>query len=361
MSTHAVAQVFDGPGRPLRMQEFPLPHTLAPGEVLIALRLATICGSDLHTIEGRRSEPTPAILGHEGIGEVVRCGPGRDRLRESDRVTWSIADSCGACTFCTDYGLPEKCHRLFKYGHATTADGHGLNGTYASHLILRRGTRIVPVSDVLTDSLAAPANCALATVTNVLSHVPATAAAVLVQGAGLLGIYACALLRDRGVEHVFCADPVPQRRELARRFGAEPMACDAGSAAERRERIRGAAPHGVDAVLELSGDRTALREGVEHLRVGGVYVLAGMVHPDSDLGGITGEQIIRKCLTLRGVHNYSPHHLEEGIAFLERTVDRFPYADLVSPPVPLSRFEQALELSAQRRWLRVAVTPEEPA
>ena len=86
-----------------------------------------------------------------------------------------------------------------------------------------------------------------------------------------------------------------------------------------------------------------------------------MVHPDSDLGGVTGEQIIRKCLTLRGVHNYSPHHLEEGIAFLERTADRFPYADLVSPPVPLSRFEEALELSARRRWLRVAVTPKESA
>ena len=361
MPTHAVAQVFDGPGRPLRMQEFPLPDSLAPGEVLVALRLATVCGSDLHTIEGRRSEPTPAILGHEGVGEVVRYGPGRDALHESDRVTWSIADNCGACPFCTDYGLPEKCDQLFKYGHATTADGYGLNGTYASHVILRRGTRIVPVSDLLADSLVAPANCALATVTNVLSQLPPTATSVLVQGAGLLGIYACAMLRERGVEHVFCTDPVPQRRVLAQRFGAEPMPCDTDSAAERRDRIREASSHGVDAVLELSGDRTALPEGVEHLRVGGVYVLAGMVHPDSDLGGVTGEQIIRKCLTLRGVHNYSPHHLEEGIAFLERTADRFPYADLVSPPVPLSRFEEALELSARRRWLRVAVTPKESA
>ena len=161
------------------------------------------------------------------------------------------------------------------------------------------------------------------------------------------------------MEHVFCADPVPERRALAQRFGAEAMECDVNTAEQRRDRIRGACPRGVDAVLELSGDRTALPEGVEHLRVGGVYVLAGMVHPDSDLGGVTGEQIIRKCLTLRGVHNYSPHHLEEGIAFLERTVDRFPYTDLVSPPLPLSRFEEALELSARRRWLRVAVTPKE--
>ena len=111
-----------------------------------------------------------------------------------------------------------------------------------------------------------------------------------------------------------------------------------------------------DAVLEMSGHADSVVDGVQALRVGGTYVLVGLVHPDSALA-LTGEQIIRKCLTLRGVHNYSPHHLEEGIAFLERTADRFPYADLVSPPVPLSRFEEALELSAKRRWLRVAVSP----
>jgi putative phosphonate catabolism associated alcohol dehydrogenase len=360
MSAIAFAQVFDGPGHPIRLREFPLPDVLGPGETLVALRLATLCGSDLHTIEGRRAEPTPAILGHEGVGEVVRCGSGRDELHTGDRVTWSIADSCGTCSFCTDYDLPEKCDHLFKYGHATTDDGFGLNGTYASHVILRQGTRIVPVPESLSDELVAPANCALATIANVLSHVPVSASSVLVQGAGLLGIYACAWLRDRGVEHVFCADPVPARRELARRFGAEPIDCDASSD-ERQDQIRQAAAHGVDAVLELSGDRLAVMEGVDHIRIGGVYVLAGMVHPDSDLGGLTGERIIRKCLTLRGVHNYSPRHLEAGIAFLDRTAGRFPYTDLVSPPIPLSRFDEALEASAQRRWLRVAVTPQESA
>ncbi|HJP31265.1 MAG TPA: zinc-binding dehydrogenase [Candidatus Latescibacteria bacterium] len=360
MVTHAVARVFDGPERPLRQQEFALPDTLAEGEVLVAVRLATLCGSDLHTIEGRRTESTPAILGHEGVGEVVHCGSGRDGLRCGDRVTWSIADSCGHCAYCTDFALPEKCARLFKYGHATVADGHGLNGTYASHIVLRRGTRVLPVADSLNDSVVAPANCALATVANVLSHVPASAASVLVQGAGLLGIYACAWLRDRGVRTVFCTDPVPERRQLAQRFGARPLDCDHDSAGDRQDQIRSVAPEGVDAVLELSGSRAALLEGIDHIRTGGVCVLAGMVHPDSDLGGLTGERIIRKCLALHGVHNYSPHHLEEGLAFLERTVGHLPFADLVSPALPLSRFEEAIELSRQCRWLRVAVTPAVP-
>lgn len=357
--SRAVAQVFDGPGRPTRLQEFSLPDRLEPGEVLVQLRLATLCGSDLHTIEGRRHEPAPAILGHEGVGVVLRCGAERTDLTTGTRVTWSIADSCGVCAPCVEFKLPEKCNQLFKYGHATTSDGHGLNGTYATHVILRRGTRVIPVPDALSDDLVAPANCALATVANVLSHVPARSTSVLVQGAGLLGLYACAWLRHRGVEHVFCADPLPARRQLAERFGAIPMATSDAELPVRTEQIRASAPHGVDAVLELSGARSALPEGVSHLRMGGVYVLAGMVHPDSDLGGITGEQIIRKCLTLRGVHNYSPEHLEQGVAFLEGSHHELPFHDLVSPPVALSRFDDAIELSAQRTWCRVAINPEE--
>lgn len=354
-----MAQVFDGPGRPMQLREFALPEQLGPGEVLVRVQLATLCGSDLHTIDGRRHEPTPAILGHEGVGTVLNCGAGRTDLIEGARVTWSIADACGTCAPCTVFDLPQKCDQLFKYGHATTADGHGLNGTYATHVILRRGTRIVPLPDALSDQIAVPANCALATVANILSHVPERSSSVLVQGAGLLGLYACAWLRDRGVEHVFCTDPLAARRQLSERFGATPLATVDENATQRLEQVRAVAPHGVDAVLELSGEPSVVPEAISHLRAGGVYVLAGMVHPASDLGGLTGEQIIRKCLTLRGVHNYGPHHLEQGVAFLQRTRGQLPYEDLVSPPVPLSRLSEAIELSAGRKWCRVSINSEE--
>ena len=117
-SPTAGTQVFDGPDRGLRWSERPLPSSLMPGEVLVQMRLATICGSDLHTLKGLRTEPVPAILGHEGVGVVTAMGeprkktseePNEDRpLEIGDRVTWSIADSCGHCVFCTTYGLPEK-------------------------------------------------------------------------------------------------------------------------------------------------------------------------------------------------------------------------------------------------------------
>ena len=76
--TIARAAVFDRAGLPFRIAELPVPEVLNPGDVLVEIALATICGSDLHTYSGRRSEPVPCVLGHEGIGRIVRAGVGRE-------------------------------------------------------------------------------------------------------------------------------------------------------------------------------------------------------------------------------------------------------------------------------------------
>ena len=71
----------------------PIPSSLAHGEILVEIRLTTICGSDLHTMDGRRSEPVPSILGHEGLGVITELGPqphARAQLTRGDRITWSM-------------------------------------------------------------------------------------------------------------------------------------------------------------------------------------------------------------------------------------------------------------------------------
>ena len=64
-------QLFHGSGLPFEARSVPLPERLGPGEVLVRISLATICGSDLHTVDGRRPAPCPCVLGHEAVGEVV--------------------------------------------------------------------------------------------------------------------------------------------------------------------------------------------------------------------------------------------------------------------------------------------------
>jgi len=350
----AAVQVFDGAAQPLRSLQLSLPTQLAAGELLVKIRLATICGSDLHTIAGHRREATPAILGHEAVGEVVAIGGERDEVANGDRITWTIADSCGHCLPCTTHGLPQKCDSLFKYGHAALTDGTGLNGCYASHIVLRAGTHVVNVPPTLPDAIVAPANCALATMVSAVERLPAHCESVLIQGAGLLGIYACALLHERGVANVFCVDINPERLALVARFGGIPIDGRPAHYPRTREPILAATKHGLDAVLEVAGVSALVPEGVQLLRVGGFYGFVGMDHPHSQLE-LTGEQVIRKQLTLYGIHNYAPRHLTTAVAFLAETQDRYPYAELVSPPLPLHDLPNAIQLAQSGRWHRVAM------
>jgi D-arabinose 1-dehydrogenase-like Zn-dependent alcohol dehydrogenase len=131
---HSRAIVFDPDDRSLTLRELPM-RPLLPGEVLVRVRLSAICGSDLHTIRGRRHPGGPLVLGHEIVGEVAALGEGveTDCLGESlvvgDRITWGIAASCGRCFFCT-HGIPQKCAGLFKFGHATLDKPAPLSGGF---------------------------------------------------------------------------------------------------------------------------------------------------------------------------------------------------------------------------------------
>merc|ERR1719476_211770 len=99
---------------------------------------------------------------------------------------------------------------------------------------------------------------------------------------------------------------------------------------ERSRQVRQLCPQGVDVVVEMTGAKHVITEGVQLLRNGGHYAFAGMVHPDSQLSSLTGEQIIRKCLTIRGVHNYTPWNLEDAVKFLDEFQNELPFNMLLS-------------------------------
>src|ERR1700722_2168203 len=198
--------LFHGTGQPFGFVERSLEFALDSGQCLVEISLATICGSDLHTVDGRRSERVPCVLGHEGVGRVVAVGQGRDAGLIGRRITWTLADSCGVCRPCRDWALPQKCERLFKYGHAPLNDGTGFNGTYASHVVLRAGTTLLELPDAVTDEMAASANCALATMVAATEPLATGGDIAVIQGAGLLGLFGCALLKAKGWQRVVVVD-----------------------------------------------------------------------------------------------------------------------------------------------------------
>jgi D-arabinose 1-dehydrogenase-like Zn-dependent alcohol dehydrogenase len=170
------------------------------------------------------------VLGHEACIEVVdhrRSSGGHDSaLAVGDRLTFTLVDNCGQCEPCLN-DLSQKCAHLFKYGHASIQNGTGFNGCYASHIVIRKGTKVIRIPDEISDDVAATVNCALATMVNCVeqipSHVRETARRVLVQGDGMLGLYGCVLLRELGVEQVFCSGNKEVRSDLIKKFGAIPI------------------------------------------------------------------------------------------------------------------------------------------
>ncbi|HEY1191477.1 MAG TPA: alcohol dehydrogenase catalytic domain-containing protein, partial [Gemmata sp.] len=140
--------IFDGPNLPFRLEPAPRP-VLRSGEALVRVSLCTVCGSDLHTVLGRRKEKTPCVLGHEPVGVVEeRAGDVRtvtgEPVRVGDRVVWAVAVSCGSCFYCAR-GLPQKCESLRKYGHELLTPQCGPLGGLSTHCHLLNGTAIVKV------------------------------------------------------------------------------------------------------------------------------------------------------------------------------------------------------------------------
>jgi threonine dehydrogenase-like Zn-dependent dehydrogenase len=92
------------------------------------------------------------------------------------------------------------------------------------------------------------------------------------------------------------------------------------------------------------------------LRTGGHYVLGGVVNPDSFVN-IDVNLILRKLITLRGVHNYHPRHLIEALDFVTVNRDRFPFKDLVDGKYGLDQVGQAMKDAEDRKVLRAAIVP----
>jgi putative phosphonate catabolism associated alcohol dehydrogenase len=355
------AVVFTGPGRPLELVQTPTPEPRG-AELLIRVTCCTLCRSDLHTHAGRQTEPTPTILGHEVVGRVEAFGPAalhQDAAGEpigvGTRITWAVAVGCGSCYFCAD-GLPQKCDRPLKYGHQRLNTDRPMGGGLADYVLLVPGTAWYRVPDEIPDSVVASANCATATAAALMRYGGSVAGrTVLVLGAGVLGVTVCAMARTAGAHAVIASDPVAECRERALRFGAiEAVPADVQMLTDR---VRGHTDgRGADLVLELAGTADTVWAGLELARTGGTVVLAGTVAPIGEV--VLGpEDVVRRMLTIRGVHNYHPRDLAAALLFLAGPGQDFPWPSLVAAEYPLEQAEQAFAEAHRRPGVRVAVVP----
>ncbi|WP_193210545.1 zinc-binding dehydrogenase [Luteolibacter marinus] len=358
-SARALAAIFSGHGERFRFEEFPVPLPVG-GEILVDIACSTICGSDLHTWHGRRQEPTPCVLGHEIVGRIVAFGPQAPRidlrgepLAEGDRITWTLAASCGDCYFCRR-GLPQKCEHLFKYGHNAISPGREFSGGFAECCLLNGGTGLVRLPDCLSDALAAPANCAVATVAAACRLAgPIEGASVVVIGCGVLGLNACAMARQQGAAEVIACDLDPARESIAGQFGATAFCLPDQLEPVTRELTRG---RGADLSLEFSGATPAVAAALAVTRTGGTAIIAGTTTPGGMIG-LDPNDLVRRMLTIKGLHNYAPADLVTAIDFLAGSGGRVPFERLAGGNFPLEQLESAFAHSSTWPGTRTAVIP----
>ena len=364
MKKQGKAAVYSAPNEPFEIKQYPV-RDVKPGEVLVRITMSTICRSDIHSYHGNRPNPCPGILGHEIIGVIEQIGEDvgldlrSEKLAIGDRITWTEFFADHDDYYAGKLDIPQKSPGVRKYGHdLADVDPHFLGG-FAEYCYIQPGTGILKLPDSITDEEAAPLNCGVATMISATEAAEITDGdTVVIQGLGLLGIYGCAIAKAKGAAKVIALDNVPDRLEMALQFGADLVIdisqCDREAVIKQ---VRDATPpDGADVVVEVCGVPDVVPDGVSMLRIGGRYALVGLVSPQANFT-LDGYDLVKKLITLRGVHNYHPRHLVEALDFVLENRNRFPFGEIVSSRFSLEELGDAFAKAADHRIMRAAIVP----
>jgi alcohol dehydrogenase len=278
--------------RPMQIEEVDL---APPGEreVLVQIKAASLCHSDLSTVNGDRPRQTPMVLGHEAAGVIVECGPGVNDVKPGDHVALVFAPSCGECIACKE-GHPGRCEPGQQANAAGTLLGGGMrlsqNGkpvyhhvgvsAFADHCVVNRGS-LVKIDDQLPFDEAALFGCAVLTgvgaALNTAKVFPGAKVAVV--GLGGVGLNALLGALVGGASQVIAIDIHDDKLELAKQLGASDVvnAKDEDAIQKVKDMTNG----GVDFGFEMAGSVQAMELAYRITRRGGTTVTAGLPHPEA--------------------------------------------------------------------------------
>lgn len=355
----AHAMVFTGPNTPFELKDSFLP-ILQEEEVLVKIEYTTICTSDLHTYFGRRTSPTPSILGHEIMGTIEAIGSGGKRdysgklLTIGDRITWMVY-AFDPCCDNAQKGYPQKSENLYKYGHQKLSEDDMLNGGFASHCHLKKGTELFLLSNEISNQIAAPINCTHATISGAIriSAKNPVNKTCLVVGAGMLGLSTCAQLKTMGASKIIVMDIDASRLTYAKKFGATHAVLldqSTGKITVGAENFQD-----IDLAIETSGNPKTIELTLSGLAIGGVLTLVGSIFKQDDIS-MNAENIVRNLLTIRGLHNYTPEDLKNAIDFIQKHHGDFPFQELVGAEFQLKDLTEAFEYANRSEVFRVGIT-----
>ncbi|MDZ7780078.1 MAG: alcohol dehydrogenase catalytic domain-containing protein [Gemmatimonadota bacterium] len=332
------------------------PEIVEPSDALVRVRVAGICGSDLHPYFGReRGLDRGTVMGHEFVGEVVEVGDAVSAVRVGDVVACPFTTSCGACFYC-GIGLTARCPRGQFFGWVE--DGKGLHGGQAElvRVPLADGS-LVPVPEGLDEAVALLSGDILSTALYGADLAGVGAGElVVVVGCGPVGLLAIRAALGAGAREVVAVDRVATRLEAARRFGATAVDFsreDVGEVVRAKSEGRGG-----DRAIEAVGTPDATRTAAELLRPGGSIGAVGF-HVEPHLALSPGE-IYDRNLAYAGGRCSARSYMPRALELAQREAELV--GSLISHRLPLSEGVGAYRSFADRLpgWNKVVLMPDAP-
>ncbi|MFN8524393.1 MAG: zinc-binding dehydrogenase [Chloroflexota bacterium] len=368
MPKTGLAAVLPGLHKPFEIREYPVLDP-GPGAIRVKISLANVCGSDIHTYRGDRDPAMattiwPTIPGHEMSGVVDAMGEGVTAdsdgrpLNIGDRIGFGYTFPCRRCIYCTK-GRSTYC-KTKSPGRLQSADQapHFIGG-FGQYYYLWPNHFVYKMAENIPDAVAATLNCAMSQVIYGLEEAKlGFGDTAVIQGAGGLGCFATAVARERGADKVIVIDGVPERLELADQFGATDI-IDMREFPDPEQRIKRVweltGNNGADVAADFVGMPAVFSEGIEFLQNGGRYLEIGNINT-----GLTctfePNKLVRSHLTVVGMLQYEPRHLKQSIDFVSRTMDKYPYTNLMSYQYPLQDINRAFEEQNTGRIPRASLT-----
>jgi len=319
----------------LKYEDVPIP-SIEEGEVLVKVRAAGVCGSDVPRIMKKGTYRFPLIPGHEFSGEVVELGKNTSGGKIGDRVAVIPLLPCLKCDYC----------QIGEYAQCDDYDylGSRSNGGFAEYVKVPVSNLVaVPENvDLVEASLTEPVSVAL----HALRRTGVDAGdRVAILGTGPIGLMLAQWAKIMGAGRIFLADIVEEKLQLAQKFGFTD--CINAKKEDAVEAIIDATDgKGVDLAVESAGTAVTFKQCIQVVRKLGKVVFMGNIETDVVLDANTVSSILRKQIVMHGTWNSSFASLPKNewatsLAFMSNGLD---VKSLVSHRYPLERANEAIEM-----------------
>jgi S-(hydroxymethyl)glutathione dehydrogenase/alcohol dehydrogenase len=284
---------------------------LQPNDVLVRIRAAGLCHTDLEVIDGSLRYPMPIVLGHEAAGVVERTGAAASGVKAGDHVVLSWNPNCGHCFYC-DRDAPILCEQYLGEGPKGVAFDGGMRtlltgggelrqlmflGAFGEYCIVS-DQQAIPVPKEIPFDRACLIGCGVMTGVGAALNLNAIAHGdtVMVIGCGAVGLAAVQGARLAGAGAIIAVDLDPAKLALAAKVGATEGVNGKDDVAAFGKRVTGG--RGVDVVIEAAGSAVAFRNTTEAVRPGGQVIWLGKVDVNNDVsfrwGSLMQEKRIRR-------------------------------------------------------------------